>query len=153
LQYFQKVRQTYYINISKTHHSCYIFFFLLSLLLAFVLQFSFFVLAPPSKPCGAISIVVAFALLMSKSGGAALKVISLLGGPHEHAGLLPEIFSGLARSPMRSTRSFHLLFGSLAYKTHDLNLSDSLVVTALTMVVAWQHECVPCTLADRQAMA
>jgi hypothetical protein len=71
--------------------------------------FPFFILAAPSKPCGSMSVVVAFALLMSKSGGATLKVIPLLGGPYEHAGPLLEILGGSTGTPIITPRKFKLL--------------------------------------------
>jgi hypothetical protein len=71
-----------------------------------------------------------FNLLISKSGGATLKVMPPFGGPHEHAGPLPGILGGPAGSPVRSTTSLPLLFGLLACVAPDLNLADALVLVA-----------------------
>jgi hypothetical protein len=85
-----------------------------------VLRFPFFVLVAPSKPCRGMSVVVAFALPMSKSWGPTLKVIPLLGGPHEHPGPLLEILGSPLESLVRSTISLSSLFGSLTCETRSI---------------------------------
>jgi hypothetical protein len=52
--------------------------------------------------------VVDYAFLMSKSGGATLKVMppAVLRGPHKHADPFPETLGGPVGFLVRSTRTF-----------------------------------------------
>jgi hypothetical protein len=106
----------YTTEIQNTHQTCQIFFFSLSFL-----------------PTGGRMLeVVDCAFLMSKFGGATLKVMppAVLGGPHEHAGPIPGTLGGSIGFPMRSTRTFSRLFGLAVYGTIDLNLLPTLVLVS-----------------------